>query len=549
MGLEIRKGRDGKLIEHWFGRYTDEKGERICKALTTTIDGIPPASLSLRDMGDQLFEDSRKSALKELAGFKIDAQKKGRAIHLTEDLIEAKTGRRWTETPIDDLPSFTQTMKGKRSKDWQTWQVDVIRRFAEWAKERGLRSVLEVTPELAETYIEKLGEPDDTGRTKTPKTIRHMKSIFSLVFGRVLPAGVENPFKNIRVETPDGGEMEHRKPLNALEVDRLLKDAKADPFVFPLIVTALSTGLRRGDVCCLKWSGVNLKSGTLTIKTAKTGAAVTLPIMETLRGVLAEALAEREEGAVYVFPAAERMLRENPDGITYRVKKVFALAFAKQQDATLVDADAPERVTLANVLPDVLKAVQAAKMTPAKREKLTDLLTEYADGKSYRDIQARRTISRGAISGLLHEAEALVGVRFLPDTGARGDSVKSSIRAVTRRGRSIGMRDASKYDFHALRTTFVTLAIGGKNPMPVEKVIALTGHKTVETAMKFYFKPEGSDYKNELEAAMPQSLTGRKGARKALPEADLVATMAAQLQNMTAADRARLAKLLDGVGK
>ena len=111
------------------------------------------------------------------------------------------------------------------------------------------------------------------------------------------------------------------------------------------------------------------------------------------------------------------------------------------------------------------------------------------------------------------------------------------------------MRDASKYDFHALRTTFVTLAIGGKNPMPVEKVIALTGHKTVETALKFYFKPEGSDYKNELEAAMPQSLKVRKGARKKLPEADLVATMAAQLQNMTAAERARLAKLLEGGGK
>lgn len=544
MGLELRKGRDGVLIKHWFGRYTDENGERICKALTTQIEGIPPASLSLKDIGDQLFEDSRKAAVNELKGFRTEANKKGRAIHLTEDLIEAKTGRKWKEIHIADLPSFTQTMKGKRSADWQTWQVDVIGRFAEWAKERGFRSVLEITPEEAELYIEKQSEPDEAGKTKTPSTIRHIKNIVGLVLGRVLPPGVENPFKNVRVETPDGGETEHRKPLNALEVDRLLKEAKADPFVFPLIVTALSTGLRRGDVCCLKWSGVNLKSGTLTVKTAKTGAAVTLPIMETLRGVLEEALAEREGGAVYVFPSAERMLRENPDGITYRVKKVFALAFAKPQDATLAGADAPERVALADVLPDVLQAVQGARMTAGKREKLIDLLMLYASGKTYREIQAERIISRGGISGLLHEAEELAKVRFLPDTSAKKDSIKRAVKEITRKTRAVGMRDASKYDFHALRTTFVTLALGGKNPMPVEKVIALTGHRTVETAMKYYFKPEGADFKNELEAAMPKSLSGRKGAKLALPEADPLANLAAQFKKLTKADKMRLSAML-----
>ena len=101
-------------------------------------------------------------------------------------------------------------------------------------------------------------------------------------------------FKNIRVETPEGGETEHRKPLNLMEVDKLLTEAEADPFVFPLIITALSTGLRRADVCSLKWAGVDLESDTLTVKTSKTGAAVQLPIMQRLREVLEAALAERE---------------------------------------------------------------------------------------------------------------------------------------------------------------------------------------------------------------------------------------------------------------
>lgn len=544
MALEVRRGRDGVLIEHWFGRYTDEKGKRVCKPLKTPFDGEPPASGLLKDIGNDAFEASRKAAEDELKGLKAEAAKKGRAIHLTEALLEAKTGRKWKEMTLIDLPGFTSTMKGRRSKDWQTWQVDVVGKFVAWARERGLRSTLEVTPEIAEAYVECLGEPDDRGKAKTPKTVRHIKSILVLVFGRVLPDGVENPFKKVRVETPDGGETEHRKPLNAVEVDLLLQEAATDPFVFPLIVTALSTGLRRGDVCTLKWSSVNLKDRILTVKTSKTGASVTLPIMDRLHNVLEGVLAERKEGEEFVFPEAERMLRENPDGITYRVKKVFARAFEKPEEATLADEKAPVRVKLSDVLQDVLKAVDGVAMAAGKRAKLVDLLQLYASGKSYREIQAERTISRGAISGLLHEAEEIAGVCFLPDTSAKKSSVRKAVQEVTRQSRTIGMRDASKYDFHALRTTFVTLALGAKNPMPVEKVIALTGHRTVETAMKYYFKPKGADFKNELEAAMPPSLSKLPGAKIALPSVDVVAHLADQLNKLSKADKARLTAML-----
>ena len=544
MGLELRKRKDGTLIKHWFGACKDSTGRRVIKSLTTPIPADAVVPSSLRDDGDAKFEISRAAASKELEDFQNEERKKGRALHLKEDLIEAKTGRKWKEMPLADLPGFTKTMKGIRSKDWQTWQVDVVGKFVAWAKERGLRSTLEVTPEIAEAYVECLGEPDDKGKAKTPKTVRHIKSILVLVLGRVLPDGVENPFKKIRVETPDGGETEHRKPLNAVEVDLLLAEAATDPFVFPLIVTALSTGLRRGDVCTLKWSSVNLKDRILTVRTSKTGAAVTLPIMDRLHCVLEGVLAERREAEVYVFPEAERMLRENPDGITYRVKKVFARAFEKPEEATVVEEKTTKHVKLSDVLQDVLKAVDSASMAAGKRAKLVDLLNLYASGKSYREIQAERTISRGAISGLLHEAEKLVGMSFLPDTSAKKSSVRKAVQDVTRQARKIGMRDASKYDFHALRTTFVTLALGAKNPMPVEKVIALTGHRTVETAMKYYFKPKGSDFKNELEAAMPQSLSTRKGAGLATQENDPLANLAEQLKKLTETDKVRLAMLL-----
>jgi len=54
-------------------------------------------------------------------------------------------------------------------------------------------------------------------------------------------------------------------------------------------------------------------------------------------------------------------------------------------------------------------------------------------------------------------------------------------------------------------------------------------------------KPKGSDFRNELEAAMPQALSGR---RPALPATDPVAIIAEQLQAMSEADRTRLMEMM-----
>ena len=58
---------------------------------------------------------------------------------------------------------------------------------------------MEITPETAEAFIASLSEPDGTGKMVTPKTVRHMRGVVGLFFGKALPHGVENPFKNIQI--------------------------------------------------------------------------------------------------------------------------------------------------------------------------------------------------------------------------------------------------------------------------------------------------------------------------------------------------------------
>ena len=75
------------------------------------------------------------------------------------------------------------------------------------------------------------------------------------------------------------------------------------------------------------------------------------------------------------------------------------------------------------------------------------------------------------------------------------------------------MRAASTYDFHALRTSFVTLAISGG--VSLDKVRALTGHKTVDLVLRHYFKPKASELAADLARALPEVLTGSAPAGSA----------------------------------
>ena len=303
-----------------------------------------------------------------------------------------------------------------RSQQHETWKRRTVEAFADWVSRRGLVTVLEITPDIAREYIESLYVPNEAGRTMTAATIRKHKAAIGQALKRALPHGVENPFSGVAVDATEGDRVYNRKPLNPAEVETLLEAAAGDRTAFDLIVAGLSTGLRRGDVCRLRWESVDLRGGVLRLVTSKTKAELYLPILPRLREVLEARLAERAEDAVFVFPEAERELRTNPSGVSRRIKKAFALAFATPQDAPQ-DApqaaqDAPERVPLADILPQVLQAVQQAKMTEAKRAKMLDLLQRHAAGQSYRDMQKDWRISRGSISGLCMRPSRLRAFAF-----------------------------------------------------------------------------------------------------------------------------------------
>ena len=87
--------------------------------------------------------------------------------------------------------------------------------------------------------------------------------------------------------------------LTPEEEQRLL--AASPPWLQEIIVFALHTGMRRGEILTLQWSHVDLARRTLTILEQKNGARDTLPVNETAMEVLQARAAARTSHAAFVF--------------------------------------------------------------------------------------------------------------------------------------------------------------------------------------------------------------------------------------------------------
>jgi integrase len=102
--------------------------------------------------------------------------------------------------------------------------------------------------------------------------------------------------------------VEHHKPLRVNnrrlrylsheEIDRLL--TVADERLRPILITALHTGLRRGELFHLTWQDIDAKLGVLAVLQTKNGERREIPISDTLRETLR--MIPRALDTGYVFP-------------------------------------------------------------------------------------------------------------------------------------------------------------------------------------------------------------------------------------------------------
>jgi integrase len=522
----LKTQRDGTLRKEWYGVYT-EGGKRKVINLNLAWEGIPPASGRVGDAGNTDFERSRHDAEKALKKHMEEAAHKGRAEHLTERLIESKTGRTIQYVRLDELGARWRGLARETppTEEYLKGCDAAFKRFMAFMAKRDkhIVHVYEVTPEHAGAYMTELQQK------LARKSVRDNAKLLNKAFERFLPVGASNPFSGF-VGRQAAGESEtvHRKPFTGEELKVLLETARDDEFMYPLIVTAACSGMRRGDVCNLRWSAVDLAGGMLAVKTSKTGAEVEIPIFKPLQAVLA---ARNGRGDGLVFPEAAALLENNPDALTWRFKKVVAQAFGGQNAEPGKDAKplpAPVPAPAADILVEGETAITNKVPEGPRRDRILDVLRRYCAGASLREIVTQTGHAKCTVSYDLHAVEEMIGKAFLR---VQSSSLKQAVRAATQVTRVRGQRAASVRDWHALRATFVTLALSAG--VPVELVRRVTGHATVEVVLKHYFRPNREQFKAALVDAMPKVLTGRKARMKPAEE---LAAIAAKLAAGTATE-------------
>ena len=194
----------------------------------------------------------------------------------------------------------------------KSWKDDEYRIEAHMRPFFGVYELSAITPLLIEKYrVERL----NAGITKSTvnREITIMKKMFNLAIDWRLTR--DNPVVKVRLFSEKDTQKE--RILTEEEEARLL--AESPGYLRPILVVALNTGMRRGEILNLKWEQVDLTRRIIKVQHTKSGKSRIIPINDVLLNAFLE-LERLDRGNVWVFP--------NPNtGLPYtEVKKSFKAA-------------------------------------------------------------------------------------------------------------------------------------------------------------------------------------------------------------------------------
>jgi integrase len=202
-----------------------------------------------------------------------------------------------------------------------------IPRLAWWKDTVGTTKLPKVTPDLIADALDDLragyalhgrrGGGKPTERKRSEATINRYHAVLSAVFRHALDKRwgwvKRNPCLEVSRGKESGG---RRRWLDDSERERLLQACRASewPGLYPMVMLALSTGARRGELLGLRWRDVDLKAGRAILHDTKNGDPRTLPLVKPVREAL-EKMPRRIDSEL-LFPSVTNP--EKPRGI-YKV--------------------------------------------------------------------------------------------------------------------------------------------------------------------------------------------------------------------------------------
>ncbi|MFH0880321.1 MAG: tyrosine-type recombinase/integrase [Lentisphaerota bacterium] len=535
MALQLKRKPDGSLaVNSWYADFMVD-GKRQIVSLHVPVEGIVPKNLRQKKNIDQAFAQSRGAAQAAHDSFVSKARAKQNEQHLLERLIDMKTSDAAKSVSLDTLPAAWARIPRKREPSAQYMENSkkILSRLISYLQQKHPRAkdLSDITSTMIKGFMDV-----EQSRGLSAHTWNYVMELLRSTFRHLEPSA--EAYRKYLSATPSKiEETIHREPFKPDEIQAILQAAADDELMRPLITTALCTAMRRGDCALLKWSAVDLSAGFIKVKTSKTGETVEIPIMPLLRDELVRAQQGRDADG-FVFPKAATIYQHNADGLNVRLRQIlFKAGFVDTKTAEKVKKG--ER-TLPILPPEEvrtrgLEAIKDMAMIDAKRERITNIFTQYLNGQTVPAIAEDMQISKGTVSGLLNEIEKKMGVAVIH---RRGPVLPETIRGVIHsEGQGQRLKRGSLRGWHSFRTTFITLALSAG--LPMELVRRITGHTTVDVVLKHYFRPGREDFRRAMQSVMPKMLT--KGEKS--PKEELLEIVERILPKIGKKDAARLCEL------
>jgi integrase len=174
-----------------------------------------------------------------------------------------------------------------------------------WSGILGTRSLADVTPSLLAEARDNLLQDGRTGPTvnRYLVALSHVFTIAEKEWGWM----ETNPLRKVRKFKDAPGRLRY---LSVDEMSRLLARCKASPnrFLYPVVLIALSTGMRKEEIMGLTWNRVDLNAGRITLEHqhTKNRERRVLPLQGDAKAAVLDLSRLRRLDTVLLFPSYDR---------------------------------------------------------------------------------------------------------------------------------------------------------------------------------------------------------------------------------------------------
>src|SRR5205807_8166628 len=154
----------------------------------------------------------------------------------------------------------------------------------------------------------RLEESDEPPKPRKPATVNRELCVLSKIFSLAVDAELldDNPCRRVKKLRTANQRVRY---LSNAEEEALFKALKGQDWVKNIIVMAINTGMRRGELFDLKWFDVDFNRRIVHVRQSKSGRPRVIPLNTTTQTLL-EGLSKTSE---YVFPSPKKSERRVND--------------------------------------------------------------------------------------------------------------------------------------------------------------------------------------------------------------------------------------------